>query len=65
MEKIQSLRNEIIGRTNKYVNEDRKKVKNSWYDAREKAESNLDIDNDFLNTDIEKIIPQEKKQKML
>lgn len=61
MEKIQSLRNEIIGQTNKYVNEDRKKAKNSWYDAREKAENNLDIDNEFLNTDIEKIISEEKK----
>jgi hypothetical protein len=61
MEKTQSLRNEIIGRTNKYVNEEKKKAKNSWYDAREKAESIIDIDNGFLNTDIDKIIPEEKK----
>jgi hypothetical protein len=60
MEKIQSLRNEIIGRTNKYVNEDKEKAKNSWYDAKEEAESNPDIDNDFLNTDIEKISGEKK-----
>ncbi len=52
MEKIQSLRNEIIGRTNKFFDEDKKKAKDSWYDAQEKANSTNNNVNSILKTDI-------------
>ena len=60
MEKIQSLRNDIIGKSNRFFDEDKKKAKDAWYDEQEKVKSTYDSDNDMPDSDNEKIISKIK-----
>jgi gas vesicle protein len=55
------LRNEIGRKTNKLIEESRKKTMDSFKGVKERTESTLDSANDFLNTGMEKITRKTKK----
>src|SRR4030095_13145795 len=57
------LRNEIGRKTNKLIEESRKKAVDSWNGAKERTESTLDTANDYLNTGMGKITRKTKKVK--
>jgi gas vesicle protein len=50
------LRRDISRKTNDLIKEGKKKSNELWNDAKEKAESTLDIANDVLNSNVEKIV---------
>ena len=50
------LRNDISRKTNQFIDEGEKKTHDLWNEAKEKAESTLVNANDFLNTNVEKIV---------
>jgi gas vesicle protein len=50
------LRSDISKKTNKLIKEGKKKTHDLWNDAKEKAESTIESANDFLNTNVEKIV---------
>ncbi len=50
------LRSDISEKTNELIKEGKKKSNELWNDAKEKAESTLESANDFLNSNVEKIV---------
>jgi gas vesicle protein len=50
------LRSDISRKANELIKEGKKKTYDSWNDAKEKAESMLDIANEVLSTNVEKIV---------
>jgi len=50
------LRSDISKKTNKLIKEGKKKTRNLWNDVKEKAESTIENANDFLNTNVKKIL---------
>ena len=50
-----NLRNDISRKTNKLIDEGKKKTSETWHDAKEKAGNTIESANDFFNKSIEKI----------
>jgi gas vesicle protein len=57
------LRGDISKKTNSLIKEGKKKSNELWNDAKEKAESTLDSANNFLNSNVEKIVNETGKVK--
>ena len=57
------LRKYISRKTNDLLKEGKKITRNSWNDAKEKAENLIDSANDILSTNVEKIVRNTEKVK--
>ena len=57
------LRSDIGKKTNSLIKEGKKKSNELWNDAKEKAESTLESANNFLNSNVEKIVNETGKVK--
>ena len=57
------LRGDISKKTNEFIKEGKKKSNELWNDSKEKAESALESANDFLNSNIKKVVRETENVK--